>query len=281
MKSGRPPSNDDSTPNETLSNQVIRLRQLMSVLETQFSGDTILLVFGDGTSPALLSCLMAGLPLNRTHELNFKPGEIRYNITKETVLDALPNVVDAEYLNKIERGRETLVEMRQNPGQFRESDQDPQTLDDDFYQPITKSSMRQNGALEKEVSQSEYLSFFGLGLLGMIANHFNRDLQNEQSIDQLELEFGRKTSQNVPTDVDVDHFTFYHDKEIEEINELEKLEALAAHASFDIPEMETIRIKRAKTAMQEYMDKDDGVEDWLNLMNEIMHENEEDIEKIP
>ncbi len=35
---GKPPPTDDSTPNETLSNQAIRLRQLMSVLETQFSG---------------------------------------------------------------------------------------------------------------------------------------------------------------------------------------------------------------------------------------------------
>lgn len=42
---GRPPSNEDGTPNETLADQVVRLRQLLSVLETQYSGDTILLVF--------------------------------------------------------------------------------------------------------------------------------------------------------------------------------------------------------------------------------------------
>lgn len=42
---GRPPSNEDGTPHETLQDQVVRLRQLLSVLETQYSGDTILLVF--------------------------------------------------------------------------------------------------------------------------------------------------------------------------------------------------------------------------------------------
>jgi hypothetical protein len=51
-RGGKPPQNDDGTANETLFEQVTRLRQLMSVLETQYSGDDILLIFPDGTSPA-------------------------------------------------------------------------------------------------------------------------------------------------------------------------------------------------------------------------------------
>jgi hypothetical protein len=39
---GRPPENEDGTPNETLSDQATRLRQLLSILESQYSGDTIL-----------------------------------------------------------------------------------------------------------------------------------------------------------------------------------------------------------------------------------------------
>ena len=42
---GRPPSNEDGTPHETLSDQVVRLQQMISVLETQYSGDTVVLVF--------------------------------------------------------------------------------------------------------------------------------------------------------------------------------------------------------------------------------------------
>lgn len=58
-KGGRPPPNDDGTPHETLADNSVRLSQLMSVLETNYSGDTILLVFPDGTSPALLSAMVS------------------------------------------------------------------------------------------------------------------------------------------------------------------------------------------------------------------------------
>ncbi len=89
---GRPPPNDDGTPNETLADQVIRLRQYFSgepvlgsrfvkilhsdrshqllylvlylpfneVLESFYSGDTVLIIFPDGTGPALLTCLIGG-----------------------------------------------------------------------------------------------------------------------------------------------------------------------------------------------------------------------------
>ena len=79
----------------------------MSIMETQFSGDTILLVFPDGTSPALLMCLIAGIPLNRVHEFNFDPGEIRYNITMSKVLDSIPAEKNWRFTAAIDRGRET------------------------------------------------------------------------------------------------------------------------------------------------------------------------------
>eukprot|EP00957_Ditylum_brightwellii_P094576 7203407-Ditylum_brightwellii.AAC.1 len=58
-RGGRPPPKDDGTPHEVLADQVTRLRQLIS----------------HGTGPAVLSCLFAGIPLDRVHELNFAPGE--------------------------------------------------------------------------------------------------------------------------------------------------------------------------------------------------------------
>ena len=81
----RPPPNDDGTPNETLADQMIRLRQLFSLLETQYSGDTILLIFPDGTGPAVLSAMIAGIPLNRVHELELEPGELRLNVTRNSI----------------------------------------------------------------------------------------------------------------------------------------------------------------------------------------------------
>ena len=83
---GRPPPNDDGTPHERLADVAVRLRQLISVLETQYSGDVVLVVAGDGTTLALLSCMMAGIPFDHVHELEYKQGEVRLNVTMDTTL---------------------------------------------------------------------------------------------------------------------------------------------------------------------------------------------------
>jgi hypothetical protein len=83
-------------------------------LETQYSGDTVVLVFPDGTGPALLSALIAGIPLNRVHELEYRPGEVRLNVTKESTLDLLKNNDrKAEYDNVITAGRKELKRLRE------------------------------------------------------------------------------------------------------------------------------------------------------------------------
>ncbi|KAL7581726.1 hypothetical protein ACA910_022265 [Epithemia clementina (nom. ined.)] len=111
----RPPPNEDGTPHETLSDQTIRLRQLFSLLETQYSGDTILLIFPDGTGPAVLSAMIAGIPLNRVHELEFEPGELRLNVTIDSVQDLWQSKIVrnyAEYQRILKEGRDNLAKLR-------------------------------------------------------------------------------------------------------------------------------------------------------------------------
>ena len=83
---GRPPPNEDGTPHERLADVSIRLRQLISVLETQYSGDCVLVVACDGTTLALLQCMMAGIPFDHVHELEYKPGEVRLDVTMQSTL---------------------------------------------------------------------------------------------------------------------------------------------------------------------------------------------------
>ena len=118
-KGGKPPSNEDGTPAETLSNQVVRLQNLMSVLETLYSGDTILLVFPDGTGPALLSCLIGGIPLNRVHELQYQPGEVRINVDYTSINALASRPPTRSYLDILDRGRAELKELRANPDLLR------------------------------------------------------------------------------------------------------------------------------------------------------------------
>jgi len=44
---GRPPPNEDGTPNETLGDQFVRLRQFLSLQESRTSGENILVIFAD------------------------------------------------------------------------------------------------------------------------------------------------------------------------------------------------------------------------------------------
>lgn len=117
---GKPPPNTDGTPNETLGNQVTRLRQLISLLETFLSGDDILLIFPDGTSPALLSALIAGIPLNRTHEMEYQPGQVQFDVNYHSARAAWAPT--PEYQQAISRGKTQLETLRQTAQQLHHSE---------------------------------------------------------------------------------------------------------------------------------------------------------------
>eukprot|EP00986_Skeletonema_menzelii_P008323 scaffold3470_cov149-Skeletonema_menzelii.AAC.3 len=126
---GRPPPNEDGTANETLWDQVIRLRQLMSVLETQYSGDDILLIFPDGTSPALLSCLIAGVDLRDVHAFNFEPGEVRIDVTmKSTMQTYATRKASPQYKQTLEMGKEQLTNLRKEQTVLAQAKEEPSTL---------------------------------------------------------------------------------------------------------------------------------------------------------
>ncbi|KAK4778773.1 hypothetical protein SAY86_006301 [Trapa natans] len=74
----RPPPIDDGTPNESVSDVFVRVTQLMSILETQYSGDTVVIVSPDSDNLSVLQAGLIGLDLRRHRELAFGPGEVRF-----------------------------------------------------------------------------------------------------------------------------------------------------------------------------------------------------------
>jgi hypothetical protein len=111
---GRPPPHVDGTPNETLNDQFVRLRQFLSLQESRTAGDVILVIFPDGTGPALLSCMIAGIPYKDCHVLEYQPGEVRLNITPESVWQLYEErKKDPVYWETIERGKEELKLLRE------------------------------------------------------------------------------------------------------------------------------------------------------------------------
>ena len=91
----------------------------MSVVETLYSGDTVMFIFPDGTGPALLSCLIGGISLNRVHELQFQPGEIRCNVNYNSINALASQPPTKTYLDILQRGRVELKQLRDNPDLLR------------------------------------------------------------------------------------------------------------------------------------------------------------------
>ncbi|XP_068643797.1 uncharacterized protein [Aristolochia californica] len=73
----KPPPIDDGTPNESISDVFVRVIQLMSILETQYSGDTVIIVSPDSDNLTVLQAGLLGLDLRRHRDLSFGPGEVR------------------------------------------------------------------------------------------------------------------------------------------------------------------------------------------------------------
>ncbi|KAF6175867.1 hypothetical protein GIB67_003355 [Kingdonia uniflora] len=74
----KPPPINDGTPNESVSDVFVRVTQLMSILETQYSGDTVIIVSPDSDNLTVLQAGLVGLDLRRHRDLSFSPGEVRF-----------------------------------------------------------------------------------------------------------------------------------------------------------------------------------------------------------
>ncbi|XP_073022949.1 uncharacterized protein [Primulina eburnea] len=74
----KPPPTDDGTPNESVQDVFVRVTQLMSILETQYSEDTVIIVSPDSDNLSVLQSGIVGLELRRHRDLAYAPGEVRY-----------------------------------------------------------------------------------------------------------------------------------------------------------------------------------------------------------
>ncbi|CAN0889161.1 hypothetical protein LINGRAHAP2_LOCUS16036 [Linum grandiflorum] len=74
----KPPPIDDGTPSESIQDVFVRVTQLMSILETQYAGETVVIVSPDSDNLSVLQAGLVGLDLRRHHELAYAPGEVRY-----------------------------------------------------------------------------------------------------------------------------------------------------------------------------------------------------------
>jgi len=289
----RPPANDDGTPNETLEDQATRLRQLISVLETLYSGDNILLVFPDGTGPAVLTALIGGIPLNRVHELHLYPGEVRFNVTYDNAQTFLVN--DQRYSEILKNGREELRLLRQTPNKVinvkdlryeeekrleeeaakaqrlqRMKEEEEARREKEFLASSTTTTLSSAGQiLEDNGVLDTFVSMGALAIVGASAIAFSSDGSSKDN-DTISKKEDVPSSNNdtlQETKDTPDTITLYDDTVTTNIyKEL-------------LPRTQAERIEMAEKAMEEYLDQDDGGDAWLGVLSDIISEEDDHKQK--
>ena len=304
---GRPPANDDGTAHETLADQAVRLRQLMSILESQFSGETILLCFPDGTSPALLSAMIAGIPYNRVHELEFKNGEVRLDVTmKSTLVLWQQKQNNAEYDKYLAKGRERLPVLLTRKEVVNKKDQKleaeriaielQQAEQDRMRQELQKQEdnkrQRRLQAVSAESSTDGNSPIIYGSVLAGVASIAVLGFQSERNQSLSTSMDSISPATNVSSESNTNSTTSSSPIELpEDINFAESFKELqgdsktppTSNNSMDPTTIlsnktDTDELSRRKAtasvAMQNYLDEDDGGDAWLASMKDIIKEDE-------
>lgn len=288
----RPPPNIDGTPHETLGDQAIRLRQLLSILESQYSGDTILLIFPDGTGPALLSAMIAGIPYNRIHELEFSAGELRLDVTKTSILDLWKRKQEdnLEYAALLEEGRKELAQLRKQTGEIVslkdiKLEEERIAIDKAYQEKEAKRKLSEEKEKEKlllrqremmssndaPISPNTVATLAGISLVGgaslLAVGPKNSDPapsdsgnSSPKNFTMAAMETGPNAAFNVSTHLGL----------------AESVQKRSLFTPTERINGEKDKSEAAATAMAEYMDRDDGADDWLKSISEIVAEDESD-----
>lgn len=73
----RPPPGEDGTPSDSTEDVFVRVRQLLCKLETQYFGETIIVVSPDSDPLSILQATLMDEDLRSHHKFDYTPGEVR------------------------------------------------------------------------------------------------------------------------------------------------------------------------------------------------------------
>ncbi|GAX81200.1 hypothetical protein CEUSTIGMA_g8632.t1 [Chlamydomonas eustigma] len=86
----RPVAGTDGTPNESMEDVLVRMRQVISITETQYSGEDVILVAPDSYTLSALQAAVLGVDLRQHVSFAMIPGEVRRLALGENSYDANP-----------------------------------------------------------------------------------------------------------------------------------------------------------------------------------------------
>jgi broad specificity phosphatase PhoE len=73
----RPPRGYDGTPNESVQDVMVRVRQVLSIMETQYDEELIVIVAPDTQVLSILQSAVQGIDLRDHWSLAYRPAETR------------------------------------------------------------------------------------------------------------------------------------------------------------------------------------------------------------
>ena len=74
----RTPKGSDGTPSESSTDVLVRTRELLSLLETQYYGNTIFIISPDSDNLSILQAAVLGIDLRGHTQFGQAPGEVRW-----------------------------------------------------------------------------------------------------------------------------------------------------------------------------------------------------------
>jgi broad specificity phosphatase PhoE len=86
----KPVAGTDGTPNESMQDVLVRIRQVMSVTETQYSGEDVILVAPDSYTLSALQAAVLGVDLRQHAGFTLSPGEVRRLALGDSSYDVEP-----------------------------------------------------------------------------------------------------------------------------------------------------------------------------------------------
>lgn len=318
------------------------------MLETYYSGDTILLIFPDGVGPALFSAMIGGIPFNLVHEIAYKQGEIRYDITYERMQALLPLSLDKEQLKgdlislrnlrerkaseeedvkigknakeKLNRSNyssvsdasDDMITRKEQPTPIRRSIHnkvvEKNTPNNVPFRSdpgnVVAANENQPVMVRRQMTGNQFLNLatycFAVTFGGLsLVSRDKREQADNYASDEVSSkdEFGQKT------DKKKSYYSPTKDTSAErasKVKELVELEEKIDSGAFNVPEMDfprrqpkpfssstistmlemeqnekEIRARHAVEAMEEYMNRDDGADEWFNFLTELIEEDEQ------
>lgn len=269
------------------------------------------MIFPDATGPALLSCMIAGIPYNRVHELEFGPGELRLDVTLDNTLALLKQKEETNkdsYKATLTKGQEELkrlqsldmdevvslkdqrieeeriesdrqYEQKQEEARQREEAEKKATME--RLRILDAERRRQRGgSVENEDAVPPLVIAGALGAFVVVASN-----GGEEEDEQKETELYSASSDRIHPSNDTLPSLGPNMQRGTQTDGSIQMKAV----SFDESIEQTAKtlnptsdpVELAGKAMDDYLDQDDGGEAWLQVMGQLAEEEDDDDNEPP